>query len=355
MNSIDISFIVPVYNAERYIRKCLNSILEQTYKNFEVILINDGSRDNSLSILEQYRNIDCRVKVINQSNGGPSKARNCGLDNSRGKYIAFIDADDYVDNDFLKYMISQNDDFDVSICNYIEINSTGKHKVNIFNFLDEDIQAINIEVINEILSGTGGLVWGKLFKSSIIRENNIRFNENYKMCEDLLFVTEYICKATNVNKINKSLYIHNKCNENSITANYKSEMFFYQLEIQKEIKDMVEHLNKIGDADKVLNRRLKDILMYSIYKETKNKKSILLKLKTIKDFISCEDIRKEKMNFEKGGAIDKMLVQAVYKNNVVIVYLLTMLRSFLLSIYNRLSSLRSDRVNAQSKYNSSNI
>ena len=243
-------------------------------------------------------------------------------------------------------MISKSGDCDVSICNYIEINNTGKHKVNIFDFLDEDIQDINIEVVNEIISGPGGLVWGKLFKSSIIKENNIRFNENYKMCEDLLFVTEYICKATSVNKINKSLYIYNKCNENSITANYKSEMFFYQLEIQKEIKDMVEHLNKTGNTDKLLNRRLKDILMYSIYKETKNKKSILLKLKTIKDFINCEDIRKEKINFEKGGAIDKMLVQAIDKNDVVMVYLLTILRSFLLNIYNRLSSLRSDRVNA---------
>lgn len=346
MGDINVSIIVPVYNAEKYIKKCLDSILNQTYTEFEIICVNDGSKDNTFTILEEYQKKDNRIKVIHQVNSGPSNARNSGINKAQGKYIAFIDSDDFVDKYFLEEMTGDLIQSDIVICNYIEINNTGEHKVNIFKFLVEKKTENNIEVINEVISGPGGLVWGKLFKTSIIKEKNIRFNENYKMCEDLLFVTEYICNAKKVNKINKNLYIHNKCNENSITANYKSEMFFYQLEIQNEIRNKVGRIKEVENIDAILNRRLKDILMYSIYKEIKNGNSILLKLKNIQKFITCKEVRYEKRNFEKDGFLDKLLVQAINGNKVIRIYLLTLIRSFILNIYNRLNSLRSERANA---------
>lgn len=345
MNNKKISIIIPVYNAEKYISKCLDSILKQTYIDFEVICVNDGSLDDSLSIIESYKNKDKRVKVINQGNGGPSKARNCGLDNANGNYIVFIDADDYIEKNFLGYMLTDINNTDVSICNYIEVDDTGKHNISIFNFLSEEVSNINNSIINEVISGPGGLVWGKLFKSNIIKENNIRFNENYKMCEDLLFMAEYIGKANKVRKINKNLYIHNKCNENSITANYKSEMFFYQLEIQERLKKIIQN-QKDDDVNEVLNKRLKDILMYSIYKETKNNKRLLAKLQTIKEIINCEGIYEEKRKFKKDGIIDTLLVQAINNNNVILIYFLTVLRDVLFNIYSKFKSLSGERVNA---------
>lgn len=346
MGNFSVSFIIPVYNSEVYIAKCLDSILCQTYKDFEIICVNDGSYDNSLNILENYKYKDGRIKIITQNNGGPSKARNTGINNSNGKYIAFIDADDYIDKNYLNNLIYDLKDSDMSMCNYVEINRTGKHNVDIFKFLDDGISENNINVINEVISGPGGLVWGKLFSKEIIKKNNIKFNEKFNMCEDLLFVTEFIVKATRVKKVNKNIYIHNKCNENSITANYNSEMFFYQLKIQEKIKSILE-ITKYNneDIDKVLNMRIKDILMYSIYKEVKSKKKLNVKLSNIEMYILSNEIMKEKTRFKYKGHIDKMLVQAINNENVLIIYLLTILREFILNIYNKLVLLKKENIN----------
>ena len=96
MKRIIVSIIVPIYNTEKYLRKCVDSILKQTYENLEVILVNDGSPDNSLEICREYERLDSRVKVINKKNGGLSSARNAGLEICTGKYITFVDSDDYL-------------------------------------------------------------------------------------------------------------------------------------------------------------------------------------------------------------------------------------------------------------------
>ena len=356
MENLKISVIIPVYNSEKYIAKCLDSILCQTYKNFEVICVNDGSFDSSLSILENYKDKDGRIKIISQNNGGPSKARNTGVNNAKGKYIAFIDADDYIDRDYLNNLIYDLKDVDMSVCNYVELNNTGKHNVEIFKFLKYGTTENNLNIINEVISGPGGLVWGKLFSKDIIDKNNIIFNEEFKMCEDLLFVTEFIVKATRIKKINKSLYIHNKCNENSITANYNSEMFFYQLKIQKQIKSILSSTKyKNRDIESVLSMRIKDILIYSIYKEVKSKRGFNLKISNIKRYILSNEIVKEKIKFECKGPIDRMLVEAINKERVLTIYILTILREFILNIYNRLVWLKGENTNAESKYSGSNI
>lgn len=115
-----ISVIVPIYNTSKYLSKCIDSIINQTYKNLEIILVNDGSTDNSLDICNKYKLIDSRIIIINKDNGGLSSAKNIGLDNHKGRYIAFIDSDDYVDNNFIgelyNNLISTNSD--ISLCNY---------------------------------------------------------------------------------------------------------------------------------------------------------------------------------------------------------------------------------------------
>ena len=96
-----ISVVIPVYNVEQYLPKCIESIMNQTYKNLEIILVNDGSTDGSQKICEEYKSIDNRIKIINKENGGLSDARNVGIDNSSGNYITFIDSDDYIDDDYV--------------------------------------------------------------------------------------------------------------------------------------------------------------------------------------------------------------------------------------------------------------
>ncbi len=118
MNKPLISIIVPVFNSEKYISRCINSILEQTYGNFELIIINDGSKDKSLKICEEYQKKDRRIKVFNQENKGQAFARNVGLDNAKGEYISFIDSDDYVHSRFLEYLYNAliSSDSDISMC-----------------------------------------------------------------------------------------------------------------------------------------------------------------------------------------------------------------------------------------------
>ena len=115
-----ISIVVPVYNAEKYIGTCINSVLEQTYNNFELLLINDGSKDNTLEVLKRYE--DARVKVYSFENQGAGKTRNKGIQLSKGKYITFIDADDYIDADYLEILHKEIQDNDVLISGYKKVS-----------------------------------------------------------------------------------------------------------------------------------------------------------------------------------------------------------------------------------------
>lgn len=123
MNSKNlVSVIVPVYNAEHFIEKCIHSILNQSYKNIELILVNDGSTDNSVKICDSFAKIDNRIKLIHQANSGPSVARNNGIYNAKGKYIQFIDADDYIEENMIETLVNEMEKgLDIVICGYKRI------------------------------------------------------------------------------------------------------------------------------------------------------------------------------------------------------------------------------------------
>ena len=116
MSNYAVSIVVPVYNAEKYLPKCIDSILNQTFKNFELILVNDGSKDNSLIICEDYKVSDRRIKVINKKNEGVSIARNIGINSAKGKYIMFIDSDDWIESNMVEKMYDAIQNSDIAIC-----------------------------------------------------------------------------------------------------------------------------------------------------------------------------------------------------------------------------------------------
>ena len=131
-----VSLIVPVYNNEKYIGKCIGSILNQTYKNIELIIINDGSKDNSDNIITNFQKTDERIKYIKQENSGPSQARNIGINIATGKYLMFIDSDDTVDKYYVEYMLKEieSNDYDIVCCGYKDISRFGVVKCNDFSF-----------------------------------------------------------------------------------------------------------------------------------------------------------------------------------------------------------------------------
>jgi glycosyltransferase involved in cell wall biosynthesis len=186
-----ISVIVPVYNAEKFLHRCIDSILAQTFKDFELILINDGSKDNSGTICDEYAiNYSC-VRVFHKENGGVSTARNLGLDNAKGRWIAFIDSDDYVDADFLKLYINN-------------IDGTSEIVIQSIKVIDHDYvyatkpqcliegSAIDIMVALKYDDGTIGYIFNKLFSFSIISKNRLRFKEDIRLREDEDFVLRYL-------------------------------------------------------------------------------------------------------------------------------------------------------------------
>lgn len=197
--NIDFSVIVPVYNVERYLEQCIESILSQTYLNFELLLIDDGSTDLSSNICDRYSEKDYRVRVLHKENGGVCSARNLGIKESKGQYIVFIDSDDWVDNGYLQSLLSIND-VELVCCSYRLENV--KVDTRDWSILLSD-GCDSIDFINKNITKFGfNSVCCKAFRTEIIKSNNVLFNEKISQCEDAIFVYDYLntckCRIKNI-------------------------------------------------------------------------------------------------------------------------------------------------------------
>ena len=202
-----ISIIIPVYNAEKYINRCIKSIVNQSYQELEIIVVNDGSTDNSLSICETLATQDNRIKVISQDNGGVSKARNTGLRLAKGEYVMFLDSDDYMLPDMCKTMLDvlHSKQADCVICGIKEPEGgLWCPQRNIDYLILEDFKRDFIYQLNtELLSPC----WNKIFKRQLI--TNL-FNEEISFGEDLIFDLEYLNNCTRLSFITTPLVYHEK-------------------------------------------------------------------------------------------------------------------------------------------------
>lgn len=202
-----ISVIIPVYKVEAHIRRCVESIINQSYKNLEIILVDDGSPDYCGVICDEYAEIDKRIKVIHKENGGTGSARNAGLDIATGEYIAFVDSDDYVDLDMYEILqkIAVETNADVIECGYRWIKPEGIRDLN--NTRKVDFYS-NMEALEELYFGeqiSGGVsivVWNKLYRSELLE--NIRFIE--KFAEDIEFTPRIYYHANKIVKYNYNFY-----------------------------------------------------------------------------------------------------------------------------------------------------
>ncbi|MBU5337320.1 glycosyltransferase family 2 protein [Intestinibacter bartlettii] len=226
---MDISIIVPVYNTGKKLRKCIDSILNQTYKNFEVILINDGSTDNSLSICKEYKKKDNRIKIINQDNKGSVYARNSGVELAIGKYIVFIDADDWIDREFLNILYNEAEEYscDIVACNPYLVYGNGLIK-RIRTDFTQDIIFENEEIKNEVLSklvgdtGFPSSLWGKIYKRNLFENYGEYFFRMKFFGEDLALNIELLPKCKKIKVIDKPLYYY-RCGGG--TTKYMKNLF----------------------------------------------------------------------------------------------------------------------------------
>lgn len=209
-----VSIIVPVYNVEKYLARCIESIIMQSFVDWELILINDGSLDESGRICNEYSKKDSRIIVYHKKNGGVSSARNFGLHIAKGKWVAFVDSDDFVGVDYIRNMISENIiESCIVYMNYqpeIQVREGLYSKESMVDFY-----------VNSRLPEMSGPV-SKLFNMSIIRQNNIRFDTEIHMGEDAVFVLNYMCHINNLYVINKSFVYSYDKHENSLSNKYYS-------------------------------------------------------------------------------------------------------------------------------------
>lgn len=241
MNNPLISIIIPVYNAEEYLPKCLNSIINQTYKNIEIICINDGSTDNSENIIKKYMEMDDRVIHLYCKNNGVSNARNVGLDIAKGRYIMFVDSDDWIEIETCDIVlkIAQEKNVDVVMWDYIrEFNNTSIQKNIFINEVFFDEKKVKNDLHRRMIGITGDelshpekadalcTVWGKLYKRESIYKYNIRFFDIRLIgtYEDGLFNLNVFEHVRTAIYVHKPLYHYRKTNINSITNEYNKNL-----------------------------------------------------------------------------------------------------------------------------------
>lgn len=216
-----ISVIVPIYNTEKYLRRCIDSILSQTYVNFELLLVDDGSNDCSGRICDEYAEIDHRVRAFHKENGGVSSARNMGIDNAKGVWITFVDSDDWlVDSHIKTFYLQIKQGFDLCINSFTCVQKQ-QNKDTVY----PDFECRNKQkVINAFFTYHSvhyQFLWNKIFKLDVIKLNQIKFDESVDCGEDAIFVCSYLSCISSVSSVSQITYCYNQSDYNVLSLGRK--------------------------------------------------------------------------------------------------------------------------------------
>lgn len=213
--NVKVSVVMPIYNASDYLKPAIDSVLHQTLTDIELICVDDGSTDNSLSIIKGYQQSDERVRILTENNAGPSIARNKGLVRARGKYVIFLDADDFYDYTLLEklYELAETDRLDIAICKFdIYNNRKATFEDNIKSDHGEIFTEAGVVSKNDypdvILSCTTGYVWNKLFRREFVVEKELEFDAELRVFEDTHFVVNALSLADRIGKCHERLIHH---------------------------------------------------------------------------------------------------------------------------------------------------
>lgn len=226
-----VSVIVPVYNVENYLERCLTSISQQTYLDYEVILIDDGSTDNSGQICNQWCDKNSKFHVIHQENGGVSKARNKGLECVKTEYIVFVDPDDYIEPECLKILVNTAKEYNAEMV-HCDCNGPKPRKTYTGIY--------HVEDSNFYETYAGSVVWGNLFKTEIVKKNKLKFREDIHSGEDTLFVTQYYMAIKKAVGVPNKLYYYEQ-ESNGIT---KREFSYKRMSIITAMEALVQVTQK---------------------------------------------------------------------------------------------------------------
>lgn len=337
MNDILVSVIIPVYNAEKYLEECLESLINQTLDKCEFIFVNDGSKDSSITIIEKYKKFDNRISLLNQKNKGVSSARNRGISLAKGKYISFVDADDSLESEMLKklYEAIENNGCDLAMCNY-------KTKLDGYNqqsFYDIPInEKLNREyILNNMLhtfyeGGMFNALWNKLYRKEIIDKNQIKFPKDISLGEDGIFNFKYLQLAQSFIYIPYIGYNYREV-EGSATRNiinkdyFKQDLFIYnyKLPLTGGINLNEDDIEKLK-IKKFINSIISNIY---IYLRPDNNLHFKKKIRYVKNMINNDEVVHAlpiyiDNYYDEKSRYEKIIIQMIKNKLTIELYIVTL-------------------------------
>lgn len=331
-----ISIIMPVYNKYNYLTKSLNSIINQTYKDFELIIVDDGSSDGSEKLCDEFAKKDERIRVIHLKNSGVSNARNVGLDNAKGKYLQFIDSDDYISEDMLEklYNKAAEHDVDIVISGITKVN----HNYEVMSTTIPQLEGVKSK--NEMLenfaseqrsSGIYGYISNKFTKKSIVEKFKLRFNTNIRLAEDLDFYLELYRHIHSVYFYNTSFYYYIQDTDNNSLIEYSKNEYPTQISISLKQKELLSQNNMLNDANlKTINLVITNFTLCYIYDKfdfsySKYKKNLV--------YVYSNNAIQSSLSKNNQTNFNKIIVFFTLKNISYLSYTLLLCRTIVRNIY----------------------
>lgn len=298
MKNIKVSIIISVYNVEKYIEECLESVINQTLKEIEIIIVNDGTKDNSIKKIEKFLS-DKRITVINKENGGVSSARNCGLKIAKGEYISFVDSDDFIDEMMLEKLYKNAENNDIIISGVIEYNDETEEKKQ----REVKNKFIGYNKGSHFWMYTGIEVWNKIYKRSFLIKNNIKFLEGI-IFEDILFSIYSLFLSEKVKYVSGKYYYYRIKRKNSImnSSNNKKILNAFN-RINLELENFAEE--KVNDIFSELR-----LYIWKIYyiSEEKRYEKIMLDKNIVREFE-----KRLKKDYKKLTELEKEIIKDDFK------------------------------------------
>lgn len=315
-----VSVIVPVYNVKKYLQRCVDSILEQSYQTFELILVDDGSTDGSSELCDECAAKDPRIKVIHKKNAGVSAARNDGMDLAKGAYLAFIDGDDWIEVDYLKKLMQAivDNGADEAAVGFKYIYETGNSKPS--PICDQIEILSNKDALDQAMDPVWpwvGYAWGKLVRSSNIKDNSVKYDSGISICEDSLFnytALQHVNKVVKIPDILYNYYIRDTSATRMASSNYKK--LRSKIDAFTKASKIAEKYNRGGQFQTRVNNALFDAIisylaaMFSSKVYDKNTiHDMNMRLKSARSFV---DLKKLPMGIKIRYALFKLNPRLMY-------------------------------------------
>lgn len=335
-----ISVIIPVYNVEKYLEECVKSLINQSYKNLEIILVNDGSTDSSGVLCDNLALLDSRISVIHKNNEGLGFARNTGLEYANGEYVTFIDSDDYADKNLIELLYEGivNYNADTCIGGFKRVNDLNQviyeEKYDMKNYSGREVKDnLLVRMLGSSPTKSDAIrmsVWNVLFSTNIIKRNKLTFlSERDFISEDILFDLEYYKYSKKVTVIDSTAYNY-RINNMSLTMKYKEDMLGKCTKLYKEIYSKIDKDYKDSKNALIRLKRQYFVNVRSCIKQENiriSKKNINIAIKNIRNICSNEDLQSIIRSYPVKllGIKQKMFLFMVEKKMAITLYILTLI------------------------------